>query len=341
MFNLAIINENKVGIGIDELSSDTIREYLKNIMTDHIVWKDVTNTDEMMDLVISTIGVSGDLIATTIKCYEDADNIYQMCHLSPGKNNIGEDQENINYLSSFLGIGKEIVFGKAILLKSTITPSGICEPSSFNVDDIVNILHRKLAPKCVMIKTDGNIEEINFFSNPFADSLKRDMSDFDSIEVPILNFNLLAYFEKNPTTKVLNRKASKLIGVSKVYGDVVVLMLETENDFGYLEKDLVNGLLTLSSGEMVDRDITDDELKKDDTVDNLPVVINKYRIYKERLSSFKKECANPTCKLALDTSSHVCTGCYRVNYCTKECQADNWSDHKKTCSYGKDYLNPS
>ena len=340
MFSLAVIGMNKIGIDVDKISDEaSVHQYLNDLVKDHVAFVSVASTDEMMNTIVDTIGLSTSTIATTTHCCDDADNIFQVCHLNPKRNNLNEDQETINYLASFLGIGKEIIYGNAVFLKSAITESGLCVPSDVTLDNIVDILRKKITPRCVVIKADGTIEEIKFLNNPFTDSLNRNVEDFDSIEVPILEYNLLLYFEKEAVTKVLNKKASKLMGTTKVYGDVVIIMMDTENDFGYLTKDLLDNLLTLSSGDISTRDITDEERHKDEKINDLPLVFNKHRILQSRLLAHKIVCGQPSCNKELQTGTNTCTGCYRINYCTKECQAQHWSQHRHTCNYGKDFLN--
>jgi hypothetical protein len=243
MFTLAIIGKNKVGIDMDEMSNETtVYQYLTNLVKDHVSFIGVNSTDEMMNQIVETIGLSTEHIASTTQCYDDADNIYQICHLNPKRNNLNENQDDVNYLGSFLGIGKEIVYGNAVFLRSAITETGVCMPASVTMDDIVNILCKKITPRCVTIKTDGTIDEIKFLNNPFTDTLNRHIEEFDSIEVPILEHNLIMYFEKYANTKTINKKACKLVGTTKVYGDVVVIMMDTEHDFGYLTKDLLEKL---------------------------------------------------------------------------------------------------
>ena len=342
MFNLAIIKKNKVGIDMEKISDESSSspfEYLKDLIKDNISFVTVESTDEMMHLIVSTINLNGDRIASTTHCHEESDNIYQICHLNPKRNNLPENQDDINYLASFLTTGRELVYGDAVYIKSIITENGTCMPTDIGVDEIVNILYRKIRPVCVLMKTDGTIHEIKFLNNPFSDSLNRDISDFDLIEVPILEHNVILYFEKSPNDKTLNKKASRLIGTSKVRGDVIVVLMETENSFGSINKSLIDNLLVVSSGDMSNRDITDEERHKDETINGLSVIINKHRILQKRLSEYKKKCSNPKCNSESDLSPNVCTGCYRVTYCSKECQSDDWSSHKKGCGYGKDFLN--
>lgn len=340
MFNLGIIKKNKVGIDMEEISnSSTAVGYLKDLIKDHIQFIGVESTDEMMDLVVNTIGLSGENIASTSHCGDDVSSIMQLCHFSPKRNNLPENQDDINYLCSFLNTGRELIYGDAVFLKSNILDNGICAPVTVDINDIVGTLYRKLMPTCSMIKTDGSIHEIKFLNDPIVEVLKRNISEFESVEVPILDHNLIVFFEKDSTTKLINKRASKLIGTSKVYGDVVVVLMETENSYGTVDKQLLENLLTLSSGEISNRDVTDDERHKDKTIDGLPVVTNRHRILQKRTVDYKKRCGNSNCSSDGDTSSNVCTGCYRVNYCSKECQAVDWNSHKNGCNYGKAYLN--
>jgi hypothetical protein len=340
MFNLGIIKRNKVGIDMDEILKETSAVgYLKDLIKEHVQFVDVGSTDEMMDLVVSTIGLTGENIASTLHCRDTVDDIHQICHFSPKRNNLPENQDDINYLGSFLNTGREIIYGDAVILKSNITNNGTCVPSVVDIDEIVDILYRKLTPICSMLKTDGSIHEVKFINNPFSDTLKRDISEFNSVEVPILDHNLILFYEKDSSTKLLNKKASKLIGTAKVYGDVVIVLMEAENSYGTIDKQLLENLLTLSSGDISNRDVTDSERHKDEVIDGLPVVSNRHRIMQKRLSEYKKRCANSSCSSDGDTSSNVCTGCYRVSYCSKECQAADWNTHKNGCNYGKSYLN--
>lgn len=339
MFNVAIIKKNKIGIDMDEISkNETSLQYLRELIKDSIVFVDVESTDEMMHLIVNTIGLVGQNIASTLQCSDSINNIYQLCHLNRKRNNMVENDDDINYLSSFLNTPKELIYGDSVFIKSTISQNGICVPTNINLDEIVTILHNKLIPTCVLIKTDGSIDELKFFNNPITDVLKRNMEEFDSIEVPILDHNLIVFFEKDANSKLVNKKASKLIGTSKIYGSAVIVLMDTENSFGSIDKTLIKKLLTIASGDISTRDLTEDEKKTNEADNGLPIIMNKHIILEKRLSEYKYKCCNPNCE-SLGAISNICTGCYRVNYCSKECQTENWSVHKNTCNYGKDYLN--
>ena len=53
---------------------------------------------------------------------------------------------------------------------------------------------------------------------------------------------------------------------------------------------------------------------------------------KEPYSDLKDACEWILCrKLATETDLKTCTRCYMVAYCSKECQARDWSVHKDYC----------
>ncbi len=339
MFNVAIIKQNDFLINPKELGDKLTPNFIKEQIKEYIEIKEIFSTDEMMETVVLTIGLDDKLLGDTNTCYEDLDSIFQLCHLSMKTNGLDEDESKVNGISSYLVVGKQRIYGPTVLICSKIKEDGLCEQASFCLDDIVNIIYKKLKFTGIMVKSDGSENELQFYENPIEECFEGDMENYAYVEVPLCKFNLVMFYKKPSTgvDQVLNKKATKLYGYNKIYGDVILTELRTENEFSSLDIETYKKLLIVSGGSMKERIITQEESREGEEIERLPIVINRYRILENRVLKYKEKCYN--CKEEIIDKSLVCAGCFRVKYDSKDCQLKHWNEHKIDCHYKKESLN--
>lgn len=321
-FTVAIIQPNKVEAGDNCLNS------LESCTT--LV---ETDPEHMMETVVDSIGATPELIADTCMCYEDYNYRYQLCHVSMKDNGGKDNEDELNCTASYLCYGRVCVYGTAVLLRSKIQDSMICTPCSTTFNDITDVLKTKFVHTGVRVAEDGTVTEYTFKADPLEG---REHDGWRWMEAPLCRFNCIVIFQTNPENAKVNKKITKFVGRTRLYGDVLVVTKTTENEYSNCDKMLFNKLLEVSGGSMSSRTLLKDEIDEDRKIDGLPVIVNRHRILENRYNNLKQTCHG--CETSV-TEKQICSGCYRVTYCSTECQKQDWKEHKIDCLYKVSGLN--
>jgi hypothetical protein len=326
-FNIAIISNNNIDLENSKLS----RDELKNLIAPHIHLQE-TSLEKMMQLIVNVINLTPDILGSTDICYQDDKLVYQLCHYEPEKDKI-TDTDLINKISTHLVITKPNVYNNTVLICSKINPeTNTCEPQSISsLDEISDLLYKRLVHTGVIIKTSGEYEIKEFCNSPIE--LLDNLDDYSYIELNIISFNLLFIIKKtNKDNNDINKKATRLLGNKKVNGDVLITMqLDNNNrDYGSLDINIIKKLLKLSSNKLDSRKLKDYE-ESEEQINNLPVVKNPYTILRDRLKNYKKVCNY--CNEQVNVGEYLtCSGCYRAIYHKDlECNKLDWDKHKLEC----------
>ena len=319
MFTIAIIKKNKF-----KVDTNLTKEFFFEQIKDYVNIVSVDSIDKMMETVVLSTGQTSDKLGHSSIVYQDSNNVYQLCHLKENNNS----DDDVNGISSYLVIGKETIYGNTILVNSTIMDNGTCVPNSVTLDTISTLLYDKFNFKAVYVSTTDQFNDFTFQKNPIVEYLDKDAAEYDHIDVNICNFNLIVYYQKDPEVNVINKKTTKLVGDTQVYGDVIVCSFSTENEFGSIDTTTLLNIIKIASGDMKKRIVLKEESREGAEIDKLPVVTNKYTLLNNRLINHVEICNY--CNR--ENASLTCTGCYRIKYCSKECQRDDWHRHKDDCA---------
>jgi len=283
--------------------------------------------DNMMDQVVDCLGQTPEMIGdTTIVC-ETGNNIIQMMYLDYAVNGLTCCDEIENQFASFLS--REMTYGTVVIINSKIVDDGTCVPDSVGIDMVYNAFWRGFHHLGVFIRVDSRVEEFEFDDN-LKDIVGRKLNVVKGIGIKFLGFDLLCFVDMEPKEGI-NRTMTKLHGSEIIYGDAVVVLKSNLHDgvFDSINKDVFAELIRLTMYTMEERELKEDERVVDKKIGDKVVVMNKYRILKGRMGCVTK-CHH--CKL---DSKLTCGGCYRIMYCSKKCQEQDWNKHRIECLYKK------
>ena len=337
-FNIILIkpNEFKFDKNIDSLEDD----YLYNKIKDFVEFHELS-LDSMMEFIIDKINLTTEIMGSTSMCFENNEYVYQLCHLNRKDVDNNEQLDDYNGLGSTLVMGNsEEVCGNCVLICSKVGNNNLCTTYSLDKSRLLYILKKKLIHTGIEVETDGSINKFTYFDNPLENVDGDEIENKRYIELPFLNFNLILILEKLPKDDTINKKATKLFGNSIVNGKVILVSKSSEDEFLDIDEELFEKMLKASEGDIKKRELSEEEKKDgEQNEDNLPIVMNRYCILENRLKNYESKCFN--CNNNIDENSliMVCTGCYRVKYDSKECQKENWKNHKNDCLFGKKPIN--
>lgn len=293
--------------------------------------------ENMMDEIVTNIEMINhpDLHGDTVVCYENEQNIYQVCFLIP-ETHPNKSVSNVNKIGEFL-CGEQM-YGTCVVLNSKIGTDKTCSPDNIDVQTLSTILYKKFVHTGLFISCEDNkpVIEYEFIQSPFEYDNNINSTEYRYHDIELFGFTL-SFFIKHNDNNIINKRATKLLGEYKVNGDI---LLVTKSSFEYqdLTKNIYNKLIKLSEGPFSKRKLKDDEQDTDKKINNLPVALNKHIILDNRYKQYKDVCHS--CSQPFEDNKFlVCTGCYRLKYHNIECQQSDWSNHKKECLINKKCIN--
>jgi hypothetical protein len=233
---------------------------------DFIEFKKV-NDDNLIEEFINFTGMQKDDLADTIICYQEPEKLYQLCFLTDDNNNI--DKNNPNILASYLTYENKAIRGNVILM---VTHLPINNFDMYNVDittaDIEKILYYKKKTIGVVIDGDNLIEK----EYDYLDLTN--FKDYERLEIALYKYNLEVYYKNNG---IKNELASKLF-CQEMFGEVYIYSKLTEDIYDNLSKNDINMMIQLSTGNLDDNKLTEEELEERKDEKDRIIINSKYRI---------------------------------------------------------------
>ena len=296
--------------------------------------------EDMMELLVTEIGLTQDEVGESPVCYETATHVYQICYV--GKDIKKEDvtQEVVNpnnkpknNIASYL-FGDD-VYGPAVFLCSQIGQNNTCLPADATIQDLVNILRSKFIHVGLFISADNKlpVKEYEYQKHPldYYTTDENQYFKYKLVETEFLGFSLALFKEVDHVNNIVNKIATRIMG-KKIFGDVVMLT-KTPHEFHDLTYDIYNKISKLAYGPLKKRELLPDEKVENQKSGELPKVITRYFVLEKRYNNLKKVCSN--CNKDIPEKKLVCGGCYRTIYHDQKCQKEDWNNHKQECLYNK------
>lgn len=291
---IAIIKENKISKYdyIDKEKKELKKEELKEELKKYVEIREIKNED-LMYTIVNELEQTPEMLGSTSMSYQDDKNIYQICHLDKTINVTGERNEIVkqseNGVCNILSLDEEVK-DKGILIKSKINEKNICEMDNVkDIDEIIDIIEKSSIYKGVKIDTEGNIEEKKYIDSP-EEIITEKNKIWYGLNIYIYKFELIIYLKlESQENNKLNKKATRLIGNYKIYGDVYIVSRKNENQYLNITKEMYEKMDKTLWGDIKSRELTKEELKDGEMKDGLPIVLNRYRILNNRYNNVKKE----------------------------------------------------
>jgi hypothetical protein len=294
----------------------------------HINNNEINSIDTDEKLFLSHIGQhlgatepeNKDCVINTVVIEETESCIYQLCYLD-----LKTSECELNHLATKLMINKQCIYGSAILFKCKIQDDGTCCNDLMTINDYNKILYNRDHHTGCYVSVTGDIIEIEY-------ELPNKLEYIDNwlIHQEQLyggnGFSLeFVYENKGNVNKIASSISSILIRgncyILSRYGD------EIYNDIG---RNIINRLYKVCRTPLLYHKIMNDETKFEE-INKLPIVKNKFYMLHKRMRELNNKFT--TCWTCDNEIKHICGGCYRLRYCSRECQKNDWQNHSDDCSY--------
>ncbi len=249
--------------------------------------------------------------------HEEYDKIWQISYI----NDTNED--NINHTASLLSLDNKTICYNVILFCSKVNDNGSCDTMSITIDDLKQLVQIKKQHIGCHIDIKNMISEFTYsnISDVISDK-------YEYYPTTLFGFDLELYSEKKNESKIVNKFMSSIVK-KLMYGDVYIIHKLGEHTYGNINIKLLTELKQLYHTPINLQIITDKETEVERDTRGLLVVKNRWWMLKKKMNEFKDKIGK--CWICNEYTKLTCSGCYRLHYCSKECQRKDWNNHKDDC----------
>lgn len=256
--------------------------------------------------------------------------------------------ENINNLGCLMSLDHTLIENSCVVIsnKYDISQQSNIIMDSITKDDIIKIIRRRYFLTAVLIKKDKLVKY--YYQNPRYLITKiyniDESASIQKMSESILKYNLQFYFQYDKT-KYINQIATRINGMYRLYGDVLLLHELEDNIFANISIHEVKRLNVLLYGRLYDRQLKSEEIHTSTKVvvdengneqeKKIVPYWSRYLTIENRMKNWnnnKDKCINCHNKIVKQI---ICDKCYRTKYCSKNCQDEFSSYHDDEC------INPS
>jgi hypothetical protein len=328
-----------------------LNDYLWSVIEPYIQFINIDPTEDfmthcVMNLISDFAGTTPDhFFYHTEPSFSSPKRFLEIIHCQPLWQDYKHGElENINNLGCLASLKHTVIENDVIIManKYDLSSPYYTQITDITKSDILRIIRRRFIMTAILIKTDQIVKY--YYQNPsYLVSKVFNMDPNDRIErLPfnLMKYNLVAYF-KHEKTKPVNPIATRINGHFRLHGDVLILHELEDKIYGNLSVAEIAKLEALSYGRLYDRQPTEEETYTLPTVEadeeGNPVekktipIWSRYITVQRRLLNRQAQgdlCINCDKKLS---HSITCDRCYRVKFCSSQCQREYGNFHYDDC----------
>ena len=321
---------------------EKLNDYLWSVIEPYVKFIEIGIEDDFLTIVCENIAGCfpernlDELFYQTEGSYSSPKKYIELLYCQPMWNEYeANKQENINTVGCYFSLKHTVIENNCVIIgnKYDLTAPQFATIDSVTREDILRIIRRRYFFTAVLVKDDLMVKY--YYQDPrFLISKVFGLEKEDNIQkfqFSHLKYNLLFYFQQDES-KYVNKIATRINGLYRVHGDILVLHELEENIFGNLSIHEMKRLNVLSYGRLYDRQLKENEVHtldapevdKDgkETTKKVTPMWSKYIVIDNRMNLWqqkKKQCIN--CNQNM-TSPITCQKCYRVKYCSAQCEKE-------------------
>lgn len=233
---IAIIDTNDLKYNeSDMLHIKFTYETIHDILSDYISFTEVSNDNEMMQILINEIvanEIEYPIHTATAKNINN--DLYLICHINPSKEIYEElKSKSIKYngIASYLtDIGIKI-YGKAVMFRLD-TEDNNYVLKNITIDEITEIFISKFVHRGIILNVNGTIDQFKFIFNPVDWISQSEISKYKFYEVEILGKVLMLFIDTQSID--INEIASQIY-LQTIKGRVIIGMRSQYSDMNDME----------------------------------------------------------------------------------------------------------
>ncbi|AVL94881.1 zinc finger domain protein [Moumouvirus australiensis] len=252
--------------------------------------------------------------------------------------------ENMNKLACLFSLKHNVIENNCVIIGNKYDTGSSSNLVLDNVtkDDIMRVIRRRYFFTASLIKQNSSIKY--YYQNPaYLISKIFNLEGKDNIQklsIPLFKYNLNFYCQQD-TSKYINQIATRINGLYRLYGDVLILNELEENIYTNISEHEIKRLNVLSYGRLYDRQLKDKEIHEEIVPDidengkqiekKKTPLWSKYIIVNNRMDDWKNN-KNKCIYCGTQIKNPItCDKCFRAKYCSKDCEQQFNSYHVDEC----------
>lgn len=318
----------------DNPNTKKIRSYIESVIKPCVTFHEIAE-DKLIEFACTTLMAEytctpDKLIFNTETSFCSPKGCAEIIYCSDQYASV-KTEKTMNQLASLLSLKHTVIKGACIVLLNGYNP---LRKISLSMNHLVSLYKRRFFYSGVLIKPSGECVKYYYQDVRYLIHKLFGISETDEINTmsfELMHYPLNAYFFYKQST--INPKATKLNGMYRLHGNVLITHDLDKNIPTNLSLSELNNLLKAAHGRLYDRSIKEGEAMTETIVNSegqqQPKVctLSRYAILLNRLQNkLWEKCVN--CGDPLKIS---CERCYRVGYCSTQCQTEYRGHHHDDC----------
>jgi hypothetical protein len=269
MKKVCIIKPNEIRYSeFDNYMGKFTMDKIEEEIEDYVVQTIITDSSDFANKIITTLDAVDGAMTFTSNIYECNNYVYQMYHLTTydGSNqeiNAQVKSKKYNGIANILANYTYSIFSNALVAKFKINSDYTMTQEDLGINEFFDIFRKKKVYKGLLIKTNEEINEIEFVGDPLSWSDPKNKMNYRYYEFEVFGKVIMFFIQIKPENNNLNNFAIDLYGRSNlIRGDVFIALREKPNDYRLVHEmysdiniKLINKLRELNIDENFDKNI--------------------------------------------------------------------------------------
>lgn len=333
-----------------KMIKEKINEYIWSVIKSYIQFVEVDEKNFVSEFCPHLIKnfpnrQPDDFFYHTEGSYSFPKKFIELVHCQPMWKEYEESKiSNINALGCLFSLKHQVIENTCIIIsnKYDLSAPYFARLESITKEDIIRVIRRRFFFSCTLIKENTMIKY--YYQNPaylISQVFKLDPKDqIHHLPLDFLRYNLV-FYTKNDKSLYLNQIATRINGLHRLHGDVLMLHELEENIYGNLSMREAKRLNVLAYGRLYDRTLKPEETHKVPTIevgddgketkkDVIPLW-SRYIVVDNRMKEWQKKKNNCIYCNEEMINPITCSKCFRIKFCSKKCQKDYAPLHNDEC----------
>ncbi|BCS83250.1 zinc finger domain-containing protein [Cotonvirus japonicus] len=335
--------------------TDTLRKQLKTSLNNYI-WDSIKSHVEFIETNDAMTDICNNLTQDfpdknpddffyhTECSYSFPKKCLEIVFCQPTWKEYESNSHNINNVACLHSLKHTVIENNCVVISNTydLSSNSNVVLSDVTSEDIIRVIKRRYFFSASIIQNNNIIKY--YYQNPAVliskiFNLNQD-NTVEKLSVAHFGYNLTFYCCQDKSLYI-NEIATRINGLYQLHGDVIILNELEENVYANLSVHEIRRLNVLSYGRLYDRKLRENEIheekhvklndKGEETEETKTPYWSKYIIVNNRMAKWqmeKNKCIE--CQKGIKTPV-ICEKCFRVKFCSKQCQKIFDAYHTDEC----------